>query len=117
MLLIAKLLILLTVIPASLSANWAVLIAGSNYWYNYRHQADVYHAYQTLVSQGISKNNIITFAFDDIANYTRNPFPGKVFNKPTYASPGNDVYQGVQIDYRGADVSPDNFIAAITGNK
>lgn len=27
-------------------AHWAVLVAGSSGWGNYRHQADVYHAYQ-----------------------------------------------------------------------
>ena len=26
--------------------HWALLIAGSHTWANYRHQADVYHAYQ-----------------------------------------------------------------------
>lgn len=30
----------------SVKAHWAVLVAGSNGWGNYRHQADVYHAYQ-----------------------------------------------------------------------
>lgn len=86
--------------------NWAVLIAGSNTWYNYRHQADVFHAYQMLVQKGFDTDHIIVFAYDDIANNTKNPFPGKVFNKPTYASPGIDVYQGVKIDYKGNDVTP-----------
>ena len=27
-------------------AHWAVLVAGSSGWGNYRHQADVFHAYQ-----------------------------------------------------------------------
>jgi len=35
-----------------------------------------------------------------------------MFNKPD----GNDVYAGVKIDYYGKDVTPDNFIAAITGD-
>lgn len=30
----------------SVRAHWAVLVAGSNGWGNYRHQADVFHAYQ-----------------------------------------------------------------------
>jgi legumain len=33
-------------------ANWAVLVAGSNTWYNYRHQADVFHAYKMLLAKG-----------------------------------------------------------------
>ena len=48
-----KLFILLSLLLVlSISANWAVLVAGSNTYSNYRHQSDVYHAYQIL-----SKNN------------------------------------------------------------
>jgi legumain len=97
--------------------RWAVLVAGSNTWGNYRHQADVYHAYQALVNGGFDKNKIITFAYDDIANSTSNPFKGKVFNKPTYKDPGVDVYDGVKIDYSKQFVTPANFLAVLQGNK
>lgn len=45
---------ILTVILLTLVAcdSWAVLIAGSNTWSNYRHQADVYHTYQVLIKGG-----------------------------------------------------------------
>ena len=92
--------------------NFAVLVAGSNTWSNYRHQSDVFHHYHILVDRGIKPENIIVFAYDDIANSSRNPFPGKVFNSPK----GKDVYEGVVIDYFGKDVTPENFIAAITGD-
>ena len=91
--------------------NYAVLVAGSNSWINYRHQSDVYHHYQILKERGLKPENIIVFAYDDIANSVRNPLPGKVFNSPN----GKDVYEGVVIDYFGKDVTPANFIAAITG--
>ncbi|KAI6205030.1 Legumain [Aphelenchoides besseyi] len=91
----------------------AVLVAGSNGWWNYRHQADVFHAYQVLKDHGVKAENIITLAYDDIANDYENPFPGKVFNQPN----GQDVYQGVKIDYKGEDVTPENFMAILTGNK
>ena len=32
--------------PNAAGQNWAVLVAGSNSWGNYRHQADVCHSYQ-----------------------------------------------------------------------
>ena len=32
--------------------HWAILVAGSNTYSNYRHQADVYHAYHTLIKGG-----------------------------------------------------------------
>ena len=36
--------------------NWAVLIAGSDGWYNYRHQADVCHAYQVRLIAKVLQN-------------------------------------------------------------
>jgi legumain len=57
------------------------------------------HAYQTLLQKGLKPENIITMAYDDIAYDSENPFPGQVFNKPTYAKAGQDVYSGCKIDY------------------
>ena len=102
-------LILLTYISCD---NFAVLVAGSNTYSNYRHQSDIFHHYHILVDRGINPDNIIVFAYDDIANNNRNPFPGKIFNSPN----GKDVYAGVVIDYYGEDVTPNNFLAAITGD-
>jgi uncharacterized integral membrane protein len=96
--------------------HWAVLVAGSSSWSNYRHQADVYHAYQVLRKGGFPEDRIITFAYDDIADNTNNPYKGKVFNKPTYSDPGVDVYEGVKIDYSKADVTPEHFLAVLEGD-
>ena len=48
--------------------HWAVLVAGSNGFWNYRHQADICHAYQVLLKNGFPASNIIVMAYDDIAN-------------------------------------------------
>lgn len=115
--LLMKVIILLgAVLCLAATAQWALLVAGSNTYGNYRHQADVFHAYQTLTQNGFEKDNIITFAYDDIANSVNNPFKGKVFNKPSYQNQGVDVYAGVHIDYKGADVTPENFLAVLEGN-
>ncbi|KER19803.1 hypothetical protein T265_15452, partial [Opisthorchis viverrini] len=50
------------------SKSWAVLVAGSNIWENYRHQADVCRAYQVVRENNVPPENIITFAYDDVAN-------------------------------------------------
>ena len=47
--------------------NYAVLVAGSNGWYNYRHQSDVCHAYQILHKNGIPDTNIVVMMYDDLA--------------------------------------------------
>lgn len=93
--------------------HWAVLVAGSNGFWNYRHQADICHAYHILKKNGIPESNIIVMAYDDVANDPENPIPGKMFNKPN----GEDVYAGCQIDYKGVDVTPENFLAILKGDK
>lgn len=89
-----------------------VLVAGSNGFYNYRHQTDACHAYQIAVSGGIPADNIILFSYDDVASSSQNPFPGKLFNKPN----GNDVYGGCVIDYRRGDVTPKFYLAVLRGD-
>ncbi|KAG5034058.1 Vacuolar-processing enzyme [Glycine soja] len=103
--------------------RWAVLIAGSNGYWNYRHQmtdeplsfhqSDVCHAYQLLRKGGLKEENIVVFMYDDIAFNEENPRPGVIINSPH----GNDVYKGVPKDYIGEDVTVGNFFAAILGNK
>ncbi|XP_039143856.1 vacuolar-processing enzyme-like [Dioscorea cayenensis subsp. rotundata] len=97
----------------SASTRWAVLIAGSSGFSNYRHQADVCHAYQTLKKGGLKDENIIVFMYDDIANSEDNPRPGIVINHPE----GEDVYAGVPKDYVGEDVTVDNLFAVLLGNR
>jgi len=90
---------------------WAVLVAGSNGWYNYRHQADVCHAYQIVSSHGIPDDHIIVLMYDDIAHNKQNPTPGKIINHPN----GTDVYHGVPKDYTCTNVNPDVFLQVLKG--
>eukprot|EP00345_Euplotes_harpa_P019124 CAMPEP_0168335506 /NCGR_PEP_ID=MMETSP0213-20121227/10952_1 /TAXON_ID=151035 /ORGANISM="Euplotes harpa, Strain FSP1.4" /LENGTH=417 /DNA_ID=CAMNT_0008340451 /DNA_START=14 /DNA_END=1267 /DNA_ORIENTATION=+ len=98
-------------VSSSTSDHWAVLVAGSNGYWNYRHQADICHAYQIMLGHGIPAEQIIVFAYDDIAQNSQNPFKGQIFNKPD----GKDVYAGCNIDYKGADVNPAKFLSVIKG--
>jgi legumain len=77
--------------------HWAVIMAGSNTYGNYRHQADACHAYQIVRKNGVPESNIIMLAYDDIANNSENPFPGK-------------------IDYKGKDVNAANFLKVLSGD-
>ncbi|KAL7112212.1 hypothetical protein ACP275_05G137900 [Erythranthe tilingii] len=97
----------------SVGTRWAVLLAGSSGYWNYRHQADVCHAYQILKRGGLKDENIVVFMYDDIANNEENPRPGVIINSPH----GEDVYKGVPKDYVGDDVTVDNFFAVLLGNK
>jgi legumain len=108
---------LLVAASAVSALDWAVLVAGSNTYGNYRHQSDICHAYQIVAKGGIPAERIIVMQFDDIANNRQNPYPGKIFNKPTpVGTPGVDVYAGCQKDYVGATVTATNVINVLTGN-
>lgn len=95
--------------------HWAVLVAGSNGYWNYRHQADVCHALQILLTGGVPRSNIVLMMYDDVASDPSNPFPGQLFNKPS-DGPGVNVYNGCVPDYSGADVTAANFLNVLTGN-
>ncbi|XP_024986040.1 vacuolar-processing enzyme-like [Cynara cardunculus var. scolymus] len=97
----------------SVGTRWAILLAGSNGYWNYRHQADVCHAFQILKNGGVKEENIVVFMYDDIAYNRENPRQGVIINSPD----GDDVYQGVPKDYTGKDVNVDNFFAVLLGNK
>ncbi|KHG10620.1 Vacuolar-processing enzyme [Gossypium arboreum] len=93
--------------------RWAVLRAGSKTYQNYRHQADVCHAYQLLRKGGLKDENIIVFMYDDIAYNVQNPRPGIIINNPN----GAYVYKEVPKDYTGENVAVNNFFNVILGNK
>ncbi|CAH8313056.1 unnamed protein product [Eruca vesicaria subsp. sativa] len=97
----------------TIGTRWAVLIAGSSGYGNYRHQADVCHAYQILRKGGLKEENIVVMMYDDIANHPLNPRPGTLINHPD----GEDVYAGVPKDYTGHDVTAANFYAVLLGDK
>lgn len=92
--------------------NWVVIVAGSNGWYNYRHQADACHAYQIVHKNGIPDEQIVVMMYDDLANNEENPTPGILINRPN----GTDVYKGVPKDYTGDAVTPENFLAVLKGD-
>ncbi|XP_054423089.1 legumain [Pteronotus mesoamericanus] len=98
--------------PEDGGKHWVVIVAGSNGWFNYRHQADACHAYQIVHRNGIPDEQIVVMMYDDIANAEDNPTPGVVINRPN----GTDVYEGVLKDYTGEDVTPQNFLAVLRGD-
>nr|XP_027190463.1 vacuolar-processing enzyme beta-isozyme-like [Cicer arietinum] len=93
--------------------KWAFLIAGSKGYVNYRHQADVCHAYQVLKSGGLKDENIIVMMNDDIAYNFQNPYPGYIPNRPD----GPNVYYNVPRDYTGNEATLRNFYSILRGDK
>merc|ERR1711865_615478 len=96
--------------------NYTVIVVGSKGYANYRHHADGCHAYQIMKQNGIPESNIILMMQDDVANAEENPYPGKLFNKPTAAGePGVDVYKGCKPTYTGEVVTAKLFLDVLQG--
>ncbi|RUS15893.1 peptidase C13 family-domain-containing protein [Endogone sp. FLAS-F59071] len=93
--------------------NWAVLVCTSRFWFNYRHIANTLSMYRTVKRLGIPDSNIILMLADDVACNPRNKFPATVFNN---AARLLDLYgENVEVDYRGYEVTVENFIRMLTG--
>ena len=93
--------------------NWALLVATSCEWTNYRHQADVLAIYQQLKSAGYPDDHIILIAEDDIAYNPSNIEPGVIRVTPG----GNNVYENAVIDYKLSELSADDFLAILKGER
>lgn len=94
-------------------SNWAVLVGTSRYWYNYRHTANVLSFYHTVKRLGIPDSQIILMLAEESACNPRNLQPGTIFNEMHHRK---DLYgEDVEVDYRGDEVSVDNFIRLLTG--
>ncbi|MBO5796327.1 MAG: C13 family peptidase, partial [Bacteroides sp.] len=93
-----------------LKDNYAVLVAASEGWKNYRHQADVLGVYHYLKGQGYDDDHIILIMADDIAYNERNPLPGVVRREVA----GKNLYEDVEIDYNLGDLTLDDLKQILT---
>jgi ABC-type branched-subunit amino acid transport system substrate-binding protein len=80
----------------ALEDNYAVLVAASQGWKNYRHQADVLGFYHYLKEKGYDDDHIVLIMADDIAYNERNPLQGVVRREVA----GKNLYEDVKIDYK-----------------
>ncbi|ORX57525.1 hypothetical protein DM01DRAFT_1284350 [Hesseltinella vesiculosa] len=93
--------------------NWAVLVCTSRFWFNYRHIANTLSMYRTVKRLGIPDSNIILMLADDVSCNPRNTYPATVYN---HAEHYLDLYSdNVEVDYRGYEVTVENFIRMLTG--
>lgn len=95
-----------------LKDNYAVLVAASKGWKNYRHQADVLGMYHYLKGKGYDDDHIILIMADDIAYNEKNPSQGVVRREIG----GDNLYKDLQIDYRLGDLTLEDLKQILTSN-
>lgn len=111
---------------SSHSDNWAVIACTSSYWFNYRHLSNALSVYYIIRRMGIPDNQIILMNSMDPVCDARNPYPGRLFNSLEMNVEMNKIKRaeynqshkldiGVEVDYRGDEVSVDSFLRVLTG--
>ena len=93
-----------------LKDNYAVLVAASQGWKNYRHQADVLGMYHFLKGKGYDDDHIIMIMADDIAYNEKNPSQGMVCREIG----GDNLYKDIQIDYKLGDLALEDLEHILT---
>lgn len=93
--------------------NWAVLVCTSRFWFNYRHMANTLSLYRTVKRLGIPDERIVLMLADDMACNARNQYPAQVFNNENHRL--NLYGDNVEVDYRGYEVTVENFLRVLTG--
>lgn len=97
----------------ALDKRWALLIATSTGWDNYRHQADVLNIYQQLKSAGYDDDHILLIMEDDLANNSANPKKGVLYSRMD----GVNIYKDVEVDYHISDLQPADFKEILLGHR
>lgn len=95
-----------------LDKRWALLVASSQGWSNYRHQVDVLNIYQILKKHGYDDDHIIMIIEDDLAKNPNNPKQGVLYSRMD----GVNVYQNVQVDYHPSQLSPTDITEIMLGH-
>ena len=95
----------------AVSKRWALLVAASSGWANYRFQADIFAFYQKLKKMGYDDDHIIVIAEDDLVNHERNLYPGELFVRLN----GDNVYEPNVIDYKLSSLDPLKMKDVLTG--
>ncbi len=96
-----------------LGDSWALIVASSATWPNYRHQSDALAHYQLLKKNGFTDERIILVVADDIAANEANPEQGLVVN----VKEGPNVYETIQIDYKLSDIGAGSVFDILGGKK
>ena len=95
----------------ALNDRWALLVAASKGWANYRFQSDVFAMYLLLKQHGYDDDHIVLICEDDLARHANNPHPGELRISDT----GVNVYDCAAIDYRLSDLTPADIASILQG--
>ena len=94
-----------------LQDRYAVVLATSTGWTNYRHQADALEMYRMLRNAGYDDEHIVLITEDDLADNPQNPHPGVVHVTPD----GENLHANIVNDYRISQLTPEDLGHILSG--
>ena len=97
-----------------LKDRWALLVAGSKSWANYRFQADVLAMYQLLRRHGYDDDHIVLIVEDDLAE---NPENRHDKGNVRISESGPNLRVPEAIDYKLSALSPDDIGNILQGQR
>lgn len=99
---------------AATSEVHAIIVSTSRFWFNYRHSSNALAVYHAVRSLGLPDDRVLLYLADDHACDARNVLLSRIYNGDHERS--LSLYpHDVEVDYAGADVSPESLLRAITG--
>lgn len=101
-------------VHCALAADWAVIIVGSEGYWNYRHAAAASSAYQSFLKRGIPKQNIIMFMGSKDVYSENNPYQGNLFFHPGPDS--SNVFANMVIEYGSSEITSNRILNTLIGN-
>lgn len=95
-----------------LDKRWALLVATSDRWEDYRFQADVLAMYHFLKSSGYDDEHIVLIMEDNLAYNDYNPDQGEIRVEPN----GENLYHNIHVDYKLSELKKEDIADILCGN-
>mmetsp|Transcript_24748 Transcript_24748/g.54322 ORF Transcript_24748/g.54322 Transcript_24748/m.54322 type:complete len:446 (+) Transcript_24748:271-1608(+) len=91
----------------------AIIVSSSRYWFNYRHAINALGMYEIFRQNGVLDENIILMIADEYFTNARNPYKNRMHAEGIHTT--GWYHNQTEVDYRGSDVTVQNFMDALFG--
>lgn len=93
--------------------KYAVIVAASSGWENYRHQADALAVYRHLMEVNFPPEQVILICEDDLAYDPRNPYPGNVHH---LVADTTNLRNNIEVDYHPSQLTDEDMCSILCGH-
>jgi hypothetical protein len=94
---------------------YGIIVSSSRFWFNYRHSSNVYAVYDAMRRLGTPDDRILLYLAHDHACDARNSYTAQQFNSDNDDPRVAVTSPTAEVDFAGADVTPEALLRAITG--